>query len=63
MALAKNLKRARSITGKSIAQVSKDIGVSEHSLGLYEKGLRIPRDEIKEMLASYYGVSVQQFIE
>lgn len=40
--------------------VSNDIGISISALAMYERGERIPRDEIKIKLANYYGKSVQE---
>ena len=45
--------------GKSLQEVSEDIGISQSALCMYECGERIPRDEIKVKLASYYETSVQ----
>ena len=39
-------------------EVAKDNGISISAIGMYERGERIPRDEIKIKLARYYGVSV-----
>lgn len=38
--------------------VANEIGISQSALNMYESGERVPRDEIKERIASYYGVSV-----
>lgn len=39
--------------------VAKAIGVSVAAIGMYERGERIPRDEIKVKLASYYDTTIQ----
>lgn len=39
-------------------EVARDNGLSVSAIGMYERGERIPRDEIKIKLAKYYGVSV-----
>ncbi|NLC96876.1 MAG: helix-turn-helix transcriptional regulator [Erysipelotrichaceae bacterium] len=44
---------------KTQEEVSKAVGVSPAAIGMYERGERIPRDEIKIKLAKYYGKSVQ----
>lgn len=44
---------------KSREQVSADLKISCSALGMYEQGNRIPRDEIKIKIATYYGQSVQ----
>ena len=44
---------------KTQEEVAKAIGVSIAAIGMYERGERIPRDEIKIKLASYYDTTVQ----
>ena len=39
-------------------EVAKAVGVSQSAMQMYECGFRIPRDEIKEAIAHFYGVSV-----
>ena len=52
--------RIRELRGsKSMQEVSEDVGVSCSALSMYENGERIPRDEIKIKLASYFNTSVQ----
>ena len=41
-------------------EVANSLGISVSALQMYENGQRIPRDEIKLRLASYYGVTVQE---
>lgn len=43
---------------RSQAEVARAVGITQAALGNYEAGLRIPRDEIKVRLASYYKRSV-----
>lgn len=53
-------KKLRDLRGERTQNVvSKDIGISLSALAMYERGERIPRDEIKLKLAYYYGTSVQ----
>lgn len=40
-------------------EISKAIGISVSALGMYERGERIPRDEVKLALAKYYDTTVQ----
>lgn len=40
------------------ASVAKDLGIGISSLCMYETGERIPRDEVKEKIAKYYGCTV-----
>jgi transcriptional regulator with XRE-family HTH domain len=45
--------------GRTQEEVAKAIGVSLSAVGMYERGERIPRDEVKIALAKYYDVTVQ----
>ena len=40
-------------------QVAKSLGISQNALSMYERGERIPRDEIKLRIARYYNRDVQ----
>lgn len=52
--------RLRKLRGeRTILQVASDCGISDAALGMYEKGQRTPRDNIKIVLARYYKRSVQ----
>ena len=44
---------------KSLQEVSEDLGISQSALSMYENGERIPRDEIKIKIASYYDTSIE----
>ena len=54
--IKQNLVQARG--DKTMVTVAKDTGISISALSMYESGDRIPRDEIKERLAKYYGTTV-----
>ena len=41
-------------------EVAKAVGISTSALSMYEKGERVPRDEIKIRLAKYYGETVEK---
>ena len=41
-----------------MAEVASAVGISVSSLGMYETGARMPRDEVKLSLAKFYGRSV-----
>lgn len=45
---------------KSQETVAKDLNLSTSTIGMYERGERIPRDEIKMALAKYYSKTVQE---
>lgn len=40
-------------------EVSKAVKSSVSAIGMYERGVRIPRDEMKIALAKYYDTTVQ----
>ena len=40
--------------------VARANGISVAAIGMYERGERVPRDEIKIRLAEYYDKSVQE---
>lgn len=44
---------------KTQEQVATDLGISISAIGMYERGERIPRDEIKIAIARYYNKTVQ----
>ena len=54
-----NGKKLRELRGnRSAREVAMAIGISESALLMYEGGKRNPRDDVKVMLAKYYGVGV-----
>lgn len=53
-------KKLQALRGnKSQECVARDLGISTSAMIKYENGERIPRDEIKLKIASYYGTTVQ----
>jgi len=53
-------KRLISLRGdKTQEEVAKAIGSSLSAIGMYERGERIPRDEVKLAIAKYYDTTVQ----
>lgn len=44
---------------RSQEEVATAVGTSVSAIGMYERGERIPRDEIKIKIAKYYQTSVQ----
>lgn len=40
-------------------EVANAVGVSLSAIGMYERGERVPRDEVKARLAAYYKRTVQ----
>lgn len=55
--IGERLQRLRSDRPRE--RVAKDLGVSLSAMAMYERGERIPRDEIKIRIARYYGKTVQ----
>ena len=43
---------------RSQSEVARALGIGVSSLCMYETGERIPRDEIKERIAKFYGQTV-----
>lgn len=58
MTTAEKLKNARG--EKTREEVAKSIGVTVSALSMYERGERVPRDEVKVKLARLYNKSVQE---
>jgi DNA-binding XRE family transcriptional regulator len=46
--------------GLTQADMAQKLGVTPSAYAMYERGERIPRDEIKIKIASYYGKTVQE---
>lgn len=55
--IAKQLVKLRG--ARTQEEVARAVKISASALSMYEKGERIPRDEIKIRLANYYGKSVE----
>lgn len=51
-AIGKTLVKLRG--NKTQEEVARDIGISASALSMYERGERIPRDNIKIRIAKYY---------
>lgn len=45
---------------RSQEQISREIGVTKSSWAMYERGERVPRDEVKIKIANYFGKTVQE---
>ena len=57
--IANKLKDLRVLKNKTQHEVAGDLGISRSAIDNYERGIRVPRDEIKVKLANYYGVGVE----
>jgi len=50
------LKYLRLSKGMSQVELAEALGVSHASIGMYESGQRVPRDNIREVIADYFNV-------
>lgn len=57
-AIGRKLEVLRKAKGVTQAEVAEAIGVSAMAVSLYEKGERIPRDEVKIKLADFFSTPV-----
>lgn len=52
-------KKLKELRGKrTLKEVAKPIGVSTSAMAMYERGERIPRDEIKVAISNFYNVAI-----
>ena len=51
------LKRLRGNIPKR--EIAKAVGISESAYIKYERGERVPRDDVKKQIACFFGVSVE----
>lgn len=56
--IADRIKKIRKKLGYTQANFAKKLGVSTSTVGMYEAGERIPRDEIKKKIANLAGSTV-----
>ncbi len=60
MAKTKSGETLRKLRGnRSRGAVAEAVGITERALQSYECGDRVPRDDVKQRLAAYYGRTVQ----
>jgi len=53
--------RLRDLRGeRSMQEIADQIGVAASTIGMYERGERVPVDDIKVKLAALYGQTVQE---
>ena len=60
---SKNLQRLLNNSGKTQAEVAKDIGVSPQTMNTWIRGIAIPRMGKIQKLANYFGVDKSQLID
>ena len=59
MSAGMKLRALRIKRKKTLQQVADEINVTKSALAMYERDERVPRDEVKVLLAKYYGETVQ----
>ena len=57
MSFGKTLRKLRG--DRTQEEIAREIGITKSSWAMYERGERVPRDEIKIQIARYFGVTVQ----
>lgn len=45
---------------KTQEEIAKAVGITKSSWAMYERGERIPSDEVKIQIAKYFGKTVQE---
>lgn len=59
MSIGTKLRALREQKQKTQQQVADDLNITKSVLAMYERNRRVPRDEVKVRIATYYGESVQ----
>ena len=53
--------RLRELRGtRTMQEIADQIGTAVSTIGMYERGERVPADQVKILLAELYGKTVQQ---
>lgn len=53
--------RLRKLRGsESMTELGKALGITQQAVSNYERGLRIPRDEVKRAYAQHFNISVDE---
>ena len=58
MKAGEKLRKLRLREGKSQTEVARAVFISDSALSSYENEDRIPRDDVKQRLANYFGKTV-----
>lgn len=59
MSAGTKLKALRQRAKKTQKQVAEEMKITKSALAMYERDERVPRDEVKVIIADYYGESVE----
>ena len=54
------LRMLRKEKGETLESASDEIGISKSSLAMYERGERVPRDEVKVRISEYYKRKIEE---
>lgn len=57
VSIGKKIRRLRGTQSRK--ELADKLGISKSALAMYERGERIPRDEIKVRMARFFGVSLE----
>ena len=56
--IGSKLRKLRQEAGLSLLEASEKVGITISALAMYERGERLPRDEVKVRLAQFYNHTV-----
>ena len=59
MSIGTKLRALRNQRKKTQKQVADELKITKSALSMYERDERVPRDEVKVIIAAYYGETVQ----
>lgn len=59
MSIGAKLRALRIIKKKTQQEAANEMNITKSALAMYERDNRVPRDEIKVVIAKYYGESVE----
>lgn len=59
MSIGMKLRALRSSKKKTQQEAADDMNITKSALAMYERDSRVPRDEVKVVIAKYYGESVE----
>lgn len=54
------LRELRLMRGLTQEKIAEDLGITKSSWAMYERGERVPRDEVKVKMAIYFRTSVEE---